>query len=55
MYICAGLLALGGVLAAVFVRTPEEQTPRERQPEDHGPHYSCQVCAPEITPLRRTG
>jgi EmrB/QacA subfamily drug resistance transporter len=53
MYICAGLLALGGVLAALFVRSPGEEPSRE--PHSHEPHYSCQVCAPEITQLHRTG
>jgi EmrB/QacA subfamily drug resistance transporter len=53
MYICAGLLALGGVLAALFVRSAGQETAREPQP--HERHYSCQVPAPEITHLRRTG
>jgi predicted MFS family arabinose efflux permease len=54
MYICAGLLALGGVLAALFVRSPGQETAREPQPPPD-PHYSCQVCGPEFTHLRRTG
>jgi EmrB/QacA subfamily drug resistance transporter len=51
MYICAGLLALGGALAALFVRTPGEEAARE--PHSHEAHYSCQVCAPELTQLHR--
>jgi MFS family permease len=53
MYVCAGLLALGGVLAALFVRAPGEEPSRE--PHSPEPHYSCQVCAPEVTQLHRTG
>jgi EmrB/QacA subfamily drug resistance transporter len=51
MFICAGLLVVGGVLAALFVRTPGEEPARE--PHSHEPHYSCQVCAPEITQVSR--
>jgi EmrB/QacA subfamily drug resistance transporter len=49
MYICAGLLAVGGVLAALLVRTPRAE-PEHRAPA-HEPHFSCQVCGPEFTHL----
>jgi len=51
MGICAGLLAVGGVLAWALVRTPG---PAEAEPEAaRVPHFSCQVCGPEVTHLQR--
>jgi EmrB/QacA subfamily drug resistance transporter len=44
MWVCAGLLALGGVLSALFVRRPDDQ-------EEHNaecPKMHCDVCGPPI-------
>ena len=42
MGICAGLLALGGVLSALFVRRPVD----EPEHHAHGPKVHCDVCGP---------
>lgn len=49
MLVCAGLLATGGALAAVFVRTPAHDAGPARVVEPE-PHYSCQVGCPELSP-----
>jgi len=59
MLVCAGLLAVGGVLAFLLVR----RVPAEADDADDAappaaahehPHpYSCQVCAPDVAPARR--
>jgi EmrB/QacA subfamily drug resistance transporter len=44
--ICAGLLAAGGLLSALFVRRQEPPVPSAA--DEPGAHYSCQVTAPEL-------
>jgi len=56
MLVCAGLLALGGVLAFLLVRrVPPEADDADNaalpaEPHGHPHPYSCQVCAPDVAP-----
>ncbi len=54
MLVCAGLLALGGVLAALLVRrVPTTGTGAAGEPDHEHHPYSCQVCAPDVAPAPR--
>jgi MFS family permease len=54
MLICAGLLATGGVLAALLVRrVPTGVAELPVDEHEHRHPYSCQVCAPDVAPPPR--
>ena len=50
MYLCAGMLAAGGALAALLVRVEAPAGDEGRAAEPEHPHYSCPVTAPEQAP-----
>ena len=54
MFVCAGLLAVGGVLAAVLVRPAPTDEPAQPA-EEPVHHFSCPVDGPcSVVPARRT-
>jgi EmrB/QacA subfamily drug resistance transporter len=57
MWVCAALLALGGLLAAVLVRTPvEEPVPSTagRIDAEASAHHHCSIDAPPLAPTSRS-
>ncbi len=51
MYVCAGLAALGGIIAFLTIRTDvleDEPGPAD----EHEQHYSCDVCGSGLRPGR---
>ena len=54
MFVCAGMLAVGGLLAAALVRAPAGTEEVGRPGHEHVHHpYSCQVCGPDVAPAER--
>ena len=47
MWVCAALLALGGLLALAFVRRPETEQPPGRPPAERE-HWTCGIDGPPL-------
>ena len=55
MYVCAGLAALGGVIAFLTIRTDVlEDEPGPADEHEHERHYSCDVCGSGLRPGRES-
>ena len=53
MYVCAGLAALGGIIAFLTIRTDVlEDEPEPADEHEHDTHYSCDVCGSGLRPAR---